>query len=558
MTAHRMGFASVLSLGFGLLSPAYAATIESSSHVVAATVFTDRALITRAATIHLPAGTHTISITDLPAGFDEATLRVKGKAVAAVKIGSVDVKHVFMTELANAAEREKTIAMEAKIDQKSLLEGDIRATQTREQFINKIVAQGAEKTDGQTTKLDFSPEKWVQAWGLVQNGMAETQKDLATKQIALRKLDAEIVKLQQELNQVKSTQPKERREAHINYEASADTDMELSLTYQAWGVTWRPVYDARLDTVKTHLDLEQYGQVSQQTGEDWKDIDLTLSTAQPAYGSEMPRITEWWVRIFQPMMVNALSEGSDAMAGAPGAVRRTVSAAAPMMKAQMNVEAAPEEAIVQSTEYAAEFHVPGHVDIKSVNEPSKLFISSTPMKAELAAQTSPRLSPSAYLFAKITNGESYPLIPGMVAKYRDGSFIGNSSLALLRSGETANLSFGVDDRVKVSFKSVHTEQSNPSLVIVGDMTDERHYESKVQNLHGEPITITIFDSYPVATDADVTVKLLDNVTTPGYAPDTDKRQGVISWSGSYAPKQEKSFTLGFQVKYPKSKQLMGL
>jgi uncharacterized protein (TIGR02231 family) len=214
--------------------------------------------------------------------------------------------------------------------------------------------------------------------------------------------------------------------------------------------------------------------------------------------------------------------------------------------------------VVQATEYAAEFHVPGHADLKSVRDFSKMFIGAVHMKADLSAQITPRLAPQAYLFAKITNGESYPLIPGTVAKYRDGAFIGNASLALLRPSETADLSFGVDDRIKVSYKRTHEEHSNPTLVVVGDSKVERQYETKVENLHKDPIAITVFEQYPVAGDADVKVELLDETTTPSYTKDPDNRQGVIAWTGTFNPKEEKTFALTFRVKYPKDKQVMGL
>lgn len=555
------------SLVFIAPALAVAEPIETTSHVTAATIFSDRALVTRIAKVHIPTGAQIISLTDVPAGFDESSLRVEGKAAASVKIGTVDVKHIYLTEQANIAEREKTAALEAKSDEKALLEGDLTAIKAREGFINRIVAAGAdmhEKDD--LSKLDFTPEKWEKAWNLIQNGMNETEKELALKNVAMRKLDLEISKLQQELGQVESSKARERRDVQINVEAAQETDLNLSLTYQTGSVSWRPVYDARLETGDGTVDLEQYGMTSQQTGEDWNDISLTLSTAQPASGSEMPRMSEWWVRLLQPIMArqqySTFSVGGGMAKESNMAAQLAMPAPAAIamdeMKVEGNKDASVEQAAVQSTEYAAEFHVPGRVSIKSVRDSSKMFIGTVHMKAGLASQVSPRLMPQAFLFAKIMNNESYPLIPGIVAKYRDGSFIGNAPFALLRPGETANLSFGVDDRVKVTYQRTREEQNNPALIVVGDMKIERQYQTKIENLHKEPITITIFEQVPVSGDPDVKVELLEDSTTPGHAEDPDKRQGVITWSGTYQPKEEKTFTFGFQVKYPKDRQISGL
>src|SRR5262249_7514557 len=90
-------------------------------------------------------------------------------------------------------------------------------------------------------------------------------------------------------------------------------------------------------------------------------------------------------------------------------------------------DAVSEQATAQISEYDAEFRVPGKVNLKSSNDATKLFIPSVPMASALGVRITPRLVTRAFLFAKVKNNEDYPLIPGMVAKYRDGSFIGNAS-----------------------------------------------------------------------------------------------------------------------------------
>jgi uncharacterized protein (TIGR02231 family) len=243
---------------------------------------------------------------------------------------------------------------------------------------------------------------------------------------------------------------------------------------------------------------------------------------------------------------------SDAMAPMPAAM-------APMEEPKMVLaEAEQVTASAATTEYSAEFKVPGQVDLKSTRDKTKLYLGDVKMKADLTVQTTPRLGPQAYLFAKATNGETYPLVPGEVAKYRDGSFIGNANMPLVRPAEEAKFSFGVDDRVKVDYKRIKDKQDNPMLIMVGDVKIERQYQTKVQNLHKTPISITVIDQYPVASDPDVKVTLMEDQTTSGFVETQEKRQGVISWVGTYNPKEEKTFTLGFRVSYPKGRMVQGL
>lgn len=555
------------AIGLGWSNLAVAEDIHATTAVSAATIFADRALVTRSGQLKLPAGAHTIIIENMPAGFDESSLRVEGTGTAAVKIGAVEVKRVYLVELVQAAERERAKALQAKQDEKSLVEAEIKALEIRESFIERVAENGANNQQPNVAgaKLDFTPEKWTQAWTTLQNGMAETAKDLVNKQIALRQIDEAIAKLQRDYQQVNTAQ-RERRDVYVRVEAKEATDFDLSMKYQSPSVHWNAVYDARLDTAKGEILLEQYGQVGQNTGEDWHDVALTLSTARPELGTEMPRLTPWYINTIKEVYAQ-----NSALGGAMNSFRAmksaslAVPAAAPMemmdaasdgaddkLKVAERRESVMQTAAAVTTDYSAEFHVPGKVDLKSINTPAKFFVGKQPLKASLHVEATPRLGTQAYLFAKVTNTEKFPIIPGGVAKYRDGAFMGNAAMTLLRPQETLSLSFGIDDRVKVEYQKTKQEQDNPTLYFVGDITVARAYQTKIKNLHDKPVNITVFDQYPIAADADIKTELQDDKTTKGYVLDLDKRQGVVQWQADYQPQEEKVLDLGFTVKYPKN------
>ncbi|MFU1923083.1 mucoidy inhibitor MuiA family protein, partial [Klebsiella pneumoniae] len=76
--------------------------------------------------------------------------------------------------------------------------------------------------------------------------------------------------------------------------------VEVKLDYTLRDASWQPTYDARLrDGAKT-IELTYQGLVRQSSGEDWTDVDLTLSTARPALGGNVPRLNPWIVDIDAP------------------------------------------------------------------------------------------------------------------------------------------------------------------------------------------------------------------------------------------------------------------
>ena len=62
---------------------------------------------------------------------------------------------------------------------------------------------------------------------------------------------------------------------------ATDREAELRLSYQVRGTGWQPTYRATLDAAKPSVLLERQALVAQNSGEDWSNVQLTLSTGQP-------------------------------------------------------------------------------------------------------------------------------------------------------------------------------------------------------------------------------------------------------------------------------------
>ncbi len=68
---------------------------------------------------------------------------------------------------------------------------------------------------------------------------------------------------------------------------------ELRLAYLVDGARWTPQYEVRLNAAQDRATLALSGVVSQQTGEDWPDTALILSTAMPTVVTSWPRPSAW-------------------------------------------------------------------------------------------------------------------------------------------------------------------------------------------------------------------------------------------------------------------------
>ena len=132
------------------------------------------------------------------------------------------------------------------------------------------------------------------------------------------------------------------------------------------------------------------------------------------------------------------------------------------------------------------FRIPGRVSV-AANEGAKSFrIATAKIAPDLLSRATPALDETAFLEASFKQAEEAPLLPGRVALYRDGIFVGRGQMALTPKDETVRLGFGADDKVKVARATVRKIEGSAGI-ISSAKTDEREFKITVRSGHERPI-----------------------------------------------------------------------
>jgi uncharacterized protein (TIGR02231 family) len=212
-----------------------------------------------------------------------------------------------------------------------------------------------------------------------------------------------------------------------------------------------------------------------------------------------------------------------------------------------------ERATVEAGEFQATFRIPGRVSVGASAGGKSLYISTASIAPELAIRSAPVLDPTAFLEASFKQGEDAPLLPGRVAIYRDGVFVGRSKLAAASKDETVRLGFGADDKVKVERSVVkHIEGS---VGLIATKADRRSFKTSVRNGHDFPIRITIEDQLPVSETQEIVVEMLPSTTPPTTTNLRDKR-GVLEWAFEAKPGEVRDIAFAWRVRWPKDKGIV--
>ena len=266
----------------------------------------------------------------------------------------------------------------------------------------------------------------------------------------------------------------------------------LRVSYTVRGARWAPLYDARLDSGsrerKPALELVRRAEIVQQTGEDWSDVALSVSTVRTAKGGSAPELRPLIVRYPQPA-VRARERRTRRSVLRRLRRRRSEPAAGRGRAVARLAPAAEREAAVETGGYQVVFRMPGRNSV-ATSEGAKAVPRLPPRKIapDLLSRATPALDETAFLEASFRQADEAPLLPGRVALYRDGIYVGRGQIALTPKDETVRLGFGADDKVKVARATVRKIEGSTGI-ISSAKTDEREYKITVRSGHERPIRI---------------------------------------------------------------------
>lgn len=530
------------------IEAAQAATIPAASRIGAVTLYPDAAVIQRQLSVELPVGEHEIVLGDLPAALDPSSLRVEGTGGEKVLIGGIEFRNRADTPAAEKPETERKLkTLRAARDH---VADKIDAAEGKKAMIQRLATPEPGK-DQKT--LDV--EHWMKAWEIVGKGLQAANEELRFLRNEIERIEAEIAALENH-PEIRPHGQEIGRLAAISVEAATATKLTLTVSYRVNGASWRPIYDARLDTRGNApaLDLTRRALIRQNTGEDWKDVPVTLSTLMVNRGTAAPILSGEKIAFFDrpapspKMRAPASAEMiQNKMAVAAQAYSEPDSARKPAPVPTEEVQAA-----FDAGGYQTDISLPGRMTLPSGGAEKSVRLGSDKPEIKLAIRSAPVVDPTAYLEAAFTHKGEAPLLPGDVLLTRDGAFIGKGRFALVASGENTKLGFGADDRVKITRVPVSRQAKEPGL-LGSTKTDEFQFRTTIRNHHTFPIALNVEDRVPVSEDQTITVERLGEMSKPDIETPDDRR-GVVVWTPVLKPQEERSFMTAYRIRWPAGRE----
>ena len=211
-----------------------------------------------------------------------------------------------------------------------------------------------------------------------------------------------------------------------------------------------------------------------------------------------------------------------------------------------------QQAVAEIGDFQATFRIPGRVSLGANEGAKSLRISTTTVAADLAVRAAPVVDPTAFLEASFKQAEDAALLPGKVAIYRDGIFVGRGRIAASARDETVRLGFGADDSIKIERAVLKRNEGSAGLLVTTSKTDERAFKTTVRNGHDFPIKVAVEDQLPVSENEDIVVDMLPQ-TTPPTTTNVHDRRGVLEWALEAKPGEVREIAFAWRIRWPKDK-----
>ena len=366
------------------------------------------------------------------------------------------------------------------------------------------------------------------------------------QETSIRKINEKIVRVQAQINTQNELFNRNSSEIVVQVSADGATPAELEVSYVVSRAGWQPVYDLRAMNTKSPLQLSYKANVFQSTGEEWKNVKLILSTANPNLGGLKPELVSQVLDFIQVMpygynkrMKSAAPVAMERAEDGPREVELTE--AATMAELVSTVESAVTTSFVISVPYT----------VTSSNKPTLVEIGKHDLQASYQYAVAPKLDPDAFLMARATGWEDYNLLPGEASVFFEGTFVGKTYLDPRSIKDTLSVSLGRDKRIVVTREKV--KDLTTRKAIGSAIRETRGYEISVRNARSEAITIVVEDQVPLSRNNLIEVNVMD----VGGAS-WNRETGKLIWTWTLEPSASKKAAFKFEVKYPKDKTINGL
>jgi len=507
--------------------------IFTSAKIKSATVYSNSAELLQSASVTLPSGTSEIVIKNVADYVNENTIQIG--APANVTVLSVQFTRNFISEY----EIDESNPMIKRVrDSIMLIEKEMGKIANEKVSYSKTIdlLDKNQNVAGQNSGLNVTELiKLVDYYRAKRNELSNLVDALYEKE---NKLKDKLSKLNSKLEL--NTQKQEKTsQGKLVLQVMTDvpSSVNLDINYLTNNASWSPFYDLRADNINSPINLMYKAKVVQNTGIDWKKVKLTLSSGNPNQNNTAPILQAWFLRFGYPRNYGYINDDTK---------MNEVVVTAYGIKKDKTESSLSNYTTINENQLNVSFDIEIPYDILSNGKAHSVALKDLKLPATYKYYAVPKVEKEAFLLAEISEYSKFNLLPGEANIIFEGMYVGKTMINPNQTSDTLNLSMGRDKKIAIKREKIADKSGTKFLSGYKEQTFT--YDITVKNNKKEAIEMLLKDQYPISTDKEITIELLDN----GKAK-VNPETGILTWDVKLGAGETKKFRISYKIKYPKDK-----
>lgn len=278
----------------------YANEIKTKATVKEVVVYTDGAQVISDVATTIPKGTSTVRIINVSQFINENTIQISGlKNISILSIAFEVLSHpkkIFSDKI-----NKLTALINEKQREIAVLQYNIKGLEEEESILSLNKNLGSSNQAVVLDKIVFHSKHYRERVPLIKMEIYDINKKIAA-------IDSDVKLMQEDLQKMTSNSSEKSGEIILKLDNSnEELSLNLILKYTVSGAGWIPSYEIKAKNSKDELQFAYKAQVYQNTGEDWNNVKLTLSTGNPNINNEMPKIETHFLDFINPNIYKSSS-----------------------------------------------------------------------------------------------------------------------------------------------------------------------------------------------------------------------------------------------------------
>jgi uncharacterized protein (TIGR02231 family) len=521
---------------------------EFKTNIDKITVFINGAEIVSSAQVNLIKGKNEIAFIGISPFINPQTIQLEGDDLTILAISQ---QMDYLTEQEKDSEIEKLVVQKKSLEEKIKNERMYVKILEREMEIllsNKSIGgENGFKTEDLKLAMDYYRQK-----------LTEIEQSKSNREKSIMDLSEDLAKILQQLSELQSNNGKQTLKILATVQSEKAMSDKMILKYLVNNAGWYPTYDVRVESVEKPILVSYKANIYQNTGVDWKGVNLTVSSGNPNLSNISPQLNPWYLGFYQPnyqqlYRTNQNISVSEDLAGEEEEYAITdeivyEKARSPKegksKKDAKNLVSVTQ--ITSQTSFAYQINVP--YDIPANGKATAVEMIAHEVPAKYVYSTAPKLLENAFLVAQITDWGKYNFLQGEANLYLEDKYIGRSMLNTQMAVDTLNISLGRDESIMV--KRTRMRDFEEKKFFGTKRKEQRVWEITLKNTKKEKVTLQVQDQIPVSSNEAIQIEAQD-IGGATY----DKEKGILTWNITLQPNESKKLTFKYTVEYPKNKMV---